>query len=45
MTCSTSGYNERPNLPIYSAAKHGVREKAMPECAHVGREADIFDVR
>ncbi|KAK5413112.1 hypothetical protein LTR20_006670 [Exophiala xenobiotica] len=24
LTCSTSGYNERPNLPLYSAAKHGV---------------------
>ncbi|KAH8821897.1 hypothetical protein F5884DRAFT_105261 [Xylogone sp. PMI_703] len=24
MTGSTSSYNERPNLPLYSAAKHGV---------------------
>jgi len=24
MTASTSSYNERPNIPVYSMAKHGV---------------------
>jgi NAD(P)-dependent dehydrogenase (short-subunit alcohol dehydrogenase family) len=33
LTCSTAGYNARPNIVLYSAAKHGVCPTNPSKCS------------